>query len=391
MDSPPTLTRKDFVTDQEVRWCPGCGDYAILAAAQQVFPKLGIPREKFVIVSGIGCSSRFPYYVESYGFHTIHGRAPAFATGIKLANPELDVWLVTGDGDGMSIGGNHTMHILRRNVNVQILLFNNEIYGLTKGQFSPTSREGTNSPTSPLGSVDRPASPCAFALGSGALERIVRLDQHARGIVTSVFERFQTFDEDGDDITLRAGGSERVDEHTIFEACGLEHAIEKLACAAYEGLSLGVLVSAGAFTDDHQRGVAHAAREHGLLGALALEGAAVKGGDGGGEAFEILASSGGDLGCGDRRRDVGRARCDQPRPGDRRWRGRLAFGAEHRRALSEAINGRIGVQSLDPCVGPKGQQAFGGALIDGKAHATVLTRIVAGLHAAVQQKIWLGA
>ncbi|MDT0508259.1 2-oxoacid:ferredoxin oxidoreductase subunit beta [Novosphingobium sp. MMS21-SN21R] len=161
-------TLKDWETDQEVRWCPGCGDYAILKAVQRTLPELGSDPANTVFVSGIGCSSRFPYYIESYGFHTIHGRAPAFATGVKLANPDLDVWIVTGDGDGMSIGGNHTMHILRRNVNVQILLFNNEIYGLTKGQFSPTSREGTNSPTSPLGSVDRPASPCAFALGSGA-------------------------------------------------------------------------------------------------------------------------------------------------------------------------------------------------------------------------------
>ncbi|MFN3423401.1 MAG: 2-oxoacid:ferredoxin oxidoreductase subunit beta [Novosphingobium meiothermophilum] len=161
-------TLKDWETDQEVRWCPGCGDYAILKAVQRTLPEIGADPSNTVFVSGIGCSSRFPYYVESYGFHTIHGRAPAFATGIKLANPDLDVWLVTGDGDGMSIGGNHTMHILRRNVNVQILLFNNEIYGLTKGQYSPTSREGTHSPTSPLGSVDRPALPCAFALGSGA-------------------------------------------------------------------------------------------------------------------------------------------------------------------------------------------------------------------------------
>ncbi|MDF8333896.1 2-oxoacid:ferredoxin oxidoreductase subunit beta [Novosphingobium cyanobacteriorum] len=166
--TPFTTTLKDWETDQEVRWCPGCGDYAILKAVQRTLPEIGANPAKTVFVSGIGCSSRFPYYVESYGFHTIHGRAPAFVTGIKLANPELDVWMVTGDGDGMSIGGNHTMHIIRRNVNVQILLFNNEIYGLTKGQYSPTSREGTNSPTSPMGSVDRPALPCAFALGSGA-------------------------------------------------------------------------------------------------------------------------------------------------------------------------------------------------------------------------------
>jgi 2-oxoglutarate ferredoxin oxidoreductase subunit beta len=165
---PVPTTLKDWETDQEVRWCPGCGDYAILKAVQRTLPEIGADPAKTVFVSGIGCSSRFPYYVESYGFHTIHGRAPAFATGIKLANPELDVWLVTGDGDGMSIGGNHTMHVLRRNLDCQILLFNNEIYGLTKGQSSPTSRLGTTSPTTPLGSYDRPASPCAFALGAGA-------------------------------------------------------------------------------------------------------------------------------------------------------------------------------------------------------------------------------
>jgi 2-oxoglutarate ferredoxin oxidoreductase subunit beta len=166
--TPIETTLKDWETDQEVRWCPGCGDYAILKAVQRTLPQLHADPANTVFVSGIGCSSRFPYYVESYGFHTIHGRAPAFATGIKLANPELDVWLVTGDGDGLSIGGNHLMHVLRRNVNLQILLFNNEIYGLTKGQYSPTSRIGTRSPSTPLGSVDRPANPCAFALGAGA-------------------------------------------------------------------------------------------------------------------------------------------------------------------------------------------------------------------------------
>ena len=163
-----TPARADWGGDREVRWCPGCGDYAILKAVQRTLPEIGADPAKTMFVSGIGCSSRFPYYVESYGFHTIHGRAPAVATGIKLANPELDVWIVTGDGDGMSIGGNHTMHLIRRNLNCQIMLFNNEIYGLTKGQYSPTSRLGTNSPTSPLGSVDRPALPCAFALGAGA-------------------------------------------------------------------------------------------------------------------------------------------------------------------------------------------------------------------------------
>jgi 2-oxoglutarate ferredoxin oxidoreductase subunit beta len=161
-------TAKDWASDQEVRWCPGCGDYAVLKAVQRTMPDLGVAREKTVFVSGIGCSSRFPYYMASYGFHTIHGRAPAFATGIKLANPELDVWIITGDGDALSIGGNHTMHVLRRNLGCQILLFNNEIYGLTKGQYSPTSRIGTRSPSTPFGSVDRPATPAMFALGAGA-------------------------------------------------------------------------------------------------------------------------------------------------------------------------------------------------------------------------------
>jgi len=166
--TPFATTLKDWETDQEVRWCPGCGDYAILKAVQRTLPQIGANPATTVFISGIGCSSRFPYYMESYGFHTIHGRAPAVATGVKLANPDLDIWLVTGDGDGLSIGGNHLMHVLRRNVNMQIMLFNNEIYGLTKGQYSPTSREGTKSPTTPLGSYDHPARPAAFALGAGA-------------------------------------------------------------------------------------------------------------------------------------------------------------------------------------------------------------------------------
>lgn len=162
------LTAKDFATSQEVRWCPGCGDYAILKSVTQVLADVGASRENTAFVSGIGCAARFPYYVETYGFHTIHGRAPAVATGLKLANPELDVWVVTGDGDSLSIGGNHLMHALRRNIGIKILLFNNEIYGLTKGQYSPTSRVGTRSPSSPEGSVDTPISPGQFALGSGA-------------------------------------------------------------------------------------------------------------------------------------------------------------------------------------------------------------------------------
>jgi 2-oxoglutarate ferredoxin oxidoreductase subunit beta len=167
--APPPATRpEDWASDQEVRWCPGCGDYAILKAVQRVMPELGADPARTVFISGIGCSSRFPYYMETYGFHTIHGRAPAIATGVKLANPELDVWIVTGDGDGLSIGGNHMLHLLRRNLDCQLLLFNNEIYGLTKGQASPTSRLGTRTPTTPYGSIDRPVKPCEFALGSGA-------------------------------------------------------------------------------------------------------------------------------------------------------------------------------------------------------------------------------
>jgi 2-oxoglutarate ferredoxin oxidoreductase subunit beta len=162
------LTSKDFASDQDVRWCPGCGDYSILANLQRVMPELGRPRENFVFVSGIGCSSRFPYYMATYGFHTIHGRAPAFATGIKIARPELSVWVVTGDGDGLSIGGNHLLHTIRRNLDLQILLFNNRVYGLTKGQYSPTSRPGMKTKSTPDGSIDYPVDPLAFALGSGA-------------------------------------------------------------------------------------------------------------------------------------------------------------------------------------------------------------------------------
>jgi 2-oxoglutarate/2-oxoacid ferredoxin oxidoreductase subunit beta len=168
---PPPAERlkpNDFASDQEVRWCPGCGDYAILKAVQRTLAEIGASRESTVFVSGIGCSSRFPYYMSTYGFHTIHGRAPAIATGLKLARPELDVWIVTGDGDGLSIGGNHMLHVLRRNVDTQILLFNNEIYGLTKGQYSPTSRVGTKSPSTPLGSLEAPVTPALFALGAGA-------------------------------------------------------------------------------------------------------------------------------------------------------------------------------------------------------------------------------
>ena len=168
-DTPlPTLKAKDFATDQDVRWCPGCGDYAILNAVQRVCAKIGATRENTVFVSGIGCSSRFPYYMDTYGFHSIHGRAPGFVTGIKIANPGLDVWMVTGDGDGLSIGGNHLMHLLRRNVNVNTLLFNNRIYGLTKGQYSPTSEPGKTTKSSPMGSLDFPINPLSLALAAEA-------------------------------------------------------------------------------------------------------------------------------------------------------------------------------------------------------------------------------
>jgi 2-oxoglutarate/2-oxoacid ferredoxin oxidoreductase subunit beta len=165
---PSGQTKKDFTSDQEVRWCPGCGDYSILAQVQRLLPSFGIPKEKYVFVSGIGCSSRFPYYMDTYGMHSIHGRAPAIATGIKAVNPELAVWVVTGDGDGLSIGGNHFLHVLRRNLDVKLLMFNNQIYGLTKGQYSPTSPFGKKAKSTPMGSVDYPADPISVALGAGA-------------------------------------------------------------------------------------------------------------------------------------------------------------------------------------------------------------------------------
>lgn len=162
------LDRKDFASDQEVRWCPGCGDYSILAQVQKVMPELGVPRENIVFVSGIGCSSRFPYYMNTYGFHSIHGRAPAIASGLKITRPELSVWVVTGDGDGLSIGGNHLIHLLRRNLDINVLLFNNQIYGLTKGQYSPTSEVGKVTKSTPAGSLDAPFHPLSLALGANA-------------------------------------------------------------------------------------------------------------------------------------------------------------------------------------------------------------------------------
>jgi len=189
--APAGPTRKDFETDQDVRWCPGCGDYAILATMQRLMPELGVPREKTVFVSGIGCSSRFPYYMNTYGVHSIHGRAPAIATGIKASRPDLDVWIVTGDGDALSIGGNHLIHLLRRNVNLQILLFNNQIYGLTKGQYSPTSEIGKITKSTPYGSLDHPFNPVTLALGADATFVARTMDRdpkHMKGILRAAHD-----------------------------------------------------------------------------------------------------------------------------------------------------------------------------------------------------------
>ena len=179
------LSKKDFASDQDVRWCPGCGDYAILAAVQKTLAELEVKRENIVFVSGIGCSSRFPYYMNTYGFHSIHGRAPSIATGLKVARPDLSVWVITGDGDGLSIGGNHLLHALRRNVDLNIILFNNQIYGLTKGQYSPTSKTQTKTPSSPLGSIDYPVNPLAFAMGANAhfVARAIDVDAKNLGAI----------------------------------------------------------------------------------------------------------------------------------------------------------------------------------------------------------------
>ncbi|MCA1634339.1 MAG: 2-oxoacid:ferredoxin oxidoreductase subunit beta [Acidobacteria bacterium] len=185
------MTKADFTSDQEVRWCPGCGDYAILSNVQKVMPELGIPREKVVFVSGIGCSSRFPYYMNTYGFHSIHGRAPAVATGIKSANPELSVWVITGDGDALSIGGNHFMHAIRRNLDLNYILFNNRIYGLTKGQYSPTSEFGKRTKSTPMGVIDYPINPASLAIASEAtfVARTIDIDVKHLGAVVNAAAR----------------------------------------------------------------------------------------------------------------------------------------------------------------------------------------------------------
>jgi 2-oxoglutarate ferredoxin oxidoreductase subunit beta len=185
------LSRKDFVSDQEVRWCPGCGDYSILAQTQRVMPELGIPRENIVFISGIGCSSRLPYYMNTYGFHSIHGRAPTIASGLKAARPELSVWVVTGDGDALSIGGNHILHVLRRNVDLQIILHNNEIYGLTKGQYSPTSELGKRTKSSPYGTIDRPLRPLSVAIGAEATFVARSLDADAHHLQSTLHRAYE--------------------------------------------------------------------------------------------------------------------------------------------------------------------------------------------------------
>ena len=223
----PVLTAKDFASDQEIRWCPRCGDYSVLAQVKKVLPTLGIPKEKFVFVSGIGCSSRFPYYVDTYGFHSIHGRAPAVATGIKVSRPDLQVWVITGDGDALSIGGNHLMHVIRRNLDVKIILFNNQIYGLTKGQYSPTSPVGLKTKSTPVGAVDNPVSPICFALGAEAsfvarsvdvdikhLTMVLERAAHHKG--TAFVEVYQDCNVFNHDAFLYASDKDQKQDNVVF-------------------------------------------------------------------------------------------------------------------------------------------------------------------------------
>jgi 2-oxoglutarate/2-oxoacid ferredoxin oxidoreductase subunit beta len=226
---PKVLTSKDFVTDQEVRWCPGCGDYSILAQVQKVMPTLGIPKENIVIISGIGCSSRFPYYMNTYGMHSIHGRATAVASGLKAARPELSVWIVSGDGDSMSIGGNHTIHLLRRNFDVNLLIFNNQIYGLTKGQYSPTSEENKITKSTPYGSIDHPFNPLALAMGADAtfiarsmdrdvkhLQQIlIRSNQHKGSSFVEIYQNCNIFNDGAFEIFTEK--SSKADEVLFLE------------------------------------------------------------------------------------------------------------------------------------------------------------------------------
>ncbi|MBI3720194.1 MAG: 2-oxoacid:ferredoxin oxidoreductase subunit beta [Sphingobacteriales bacterium] len=221
------LTAKDFQTDQEVRWCPGCGDYSILAQVQKVMPSIGVPRENIVIISGIGCSSRFPYYMNTYGMHSIHGRATAIASGLKASRPELSVWVVTGDGDSLSIGGNHTIHLIRRNFDINILLFNNQIYGLTKGQYSPTSEEHKITKSTPFGSIDHPFNPLALAMGADATfvarsmdrdtkhlqEMLTRANNHKGASFLEIYQNCNIFNDGAFEIFTEKGTKP---EETLF-------------------------------------------------------------------------------------------------------------------------------------------------------------------------------
>jgi 2-oxoglutarate/2-oxoacid ferredoxin oxidoreductase subunit beta len=239
------LTRKDLMTDQDVRWCPGCGDYAILATVQRLIPELGVPREKVVFISGIGCSSRFPYYMQTYGMHSIHGRAPTFATGLKASRPDLDVWIVTGDGDSLSIGGNHLIHLMRRNLDVQLLLFNNQIYGLTKGQYSPTSEIGKVTKSTPYGSLDHPFNPTALVLGAEAsfVARTMDRDpKHMKAMLqrahdhkgTSVLEIYQNCNIFNDGAFFEYTEKATKPERTVF----LEHGNPLVYAKGTRGLRL---------------------------------------------------------------------------------------------------------------------------------------------------------
>lgn len=227
----PTLTAKDFANDQEVRWCPGCGDYSILAQVQKIMPTIGVPKEDVVVISGIGCSSRFPYYMNTFGMHSIHGRATAIASGLKAARPELSVWIVTGDGDSLSIGGNHTIHLLRRNFDVNVLLFNNQIYGLTKGQYSPTSEEHKVTKTTPYGSIDHPFNPLALAMGADATfvartmdrdpkhlqQTLTRANQHKGTSFVEIYQNCSIFNDGAFEIFTEKGTKP---EETLFLESG---------------------------------------------------------------------------------------------------------------------------------------------------------------------------
>ena len=271
-DAPQTA--KDFKTDQEVRWCPGCGDYAILAAVQSFMPELGVKRENIAFVSGIGCSSRFPYYMNTYGVHSIHGRAPAIASGLAISRPDLSVWVVTGDGDALSIGGNHLIHALRRNVNLKILLFNNRIYGLTKGQFSPTSESGKITKSSPVGSVDYPFNPLSVALGAEAtfVARTVDSDrQHLQSVLraaaehegTALIEIYQNCDifndnaweplknpDTRDDVTIRLNHGEKIIFGSNNDRCVVRKADGTLGVANVADVSADDIITHDAHAED---------------------------------------------------------------------------------------------------------------------------------------------